>query len=206
MRIIMIISSAPLLLAGLFCAANRGQTYAAIAFVAGACLLASGAAEAGAYFIARRRFELPAWMPAEGALALLSAAAVLNDRLSDGEAVPMVFGMWLMAAGTLRVAEAMAAGGAGPAFRLALLLIGIACAALGLYGFFRTAASGPGIAALLGVFLIAQGVGAAALGAGAPRRAPRGIPASLTPAEHLESPDVSDALNVSDPSGASDPS
>jgi hypothetical protein len=136
-------------------------------------------------------------MPAEGVLAILLAAAVLDNRLTDGAAVPMVFGVWLMAAGALRAGASVEPGlsaesgtasksrGAEIGFRLALLLIGALGAALGMYGFFRPPASAPGIAALLGSFFIAQSVGVAALGAGALRRRTAGKAAVNKAAERV---------------------
>jgi uncharacterized membrane protein HdeD (DUF308 family) len=168
MRIIMVISGLIPTAAGIFFLVNEGQTFVALAFVAGIALLAFGLLGLLAYCLARRAFVAPGRILTDSLPALALSAVTLQNRITDDALAPAVFGVWLMTVGAARVAGAGAADASEVrlGFRLALLLLGLLQAAMGAYVFFRPFLPEIGMTGILGGIFILQGVSAVALGAG----------------------------------------
>jgi uncharacterized membrane protein HdeD (DUF308 family) len=180
-RIIIFISSLFPISAGIFFLVNEGQTFVALAFIAGVALSALGLSEIPAYFVARRRLGLPSWMLAESLLALLLSAVTLQNRIIDDDVALAVYGVWLAAAGVMRVAGAMDMSKEKPIFRVALCVVGLLSAAMGVYGFFRPFLPELGMTGILGGIFIMQGVAVFTVGAGISRK--RTDNSSVNPAE-----------------------
>jgi uncharacterized membrane protein HdeD (DUF308 family) len=167
--------------AGIFFLVNEGQTFAALAFVAGAALLAFGLIGTLMYFLARRSLGVPGWFLADGLSALILSAVTLQNRIADGDAAPAVFGVWLAAAGAMRVAGAVDMAGESAGFRRAIFVLGLLSGAMGVYGFFRPFLPEIGLSGILGGIFILQGVSAIAVGAGLSRKRPAKPPAANKP-------------------------
>jgi uncharacterized membrane protein HdeD (DUF308 family) len=170
MRVIIFISGLIPIAAGIFFLVNEGQTFVALAFVAGAALFASGLIGALMYFVARRRLGMPAWTLADSLLTLVLAAVTLQNRIVDDDLAPAVFGVWLIAAGAMRVAGVLDLPGERAGFRIALPILGLMCGAMGAYGFFRPFLPELGMTGILGGIFILQGVSVIAVGAGLRRK------------------------------------
>ncbi|MDR2133012.1 MAG: DUF308 domain-containing protein [Clostridiales Family XIII bacterium] len=179
MRIILFVSGLISTAAGVFFLVNEGQTFVALAFVAGIALFVSGLLCALAYFaarFARPRPAVPGWILADALSAMALSAVILQNRVADDDVALAVFGVWLMAAGAMRVAGAADMAGGRLGFRLALAILGLASCAMGAYGFFRPFLPEIGTTGILGGIFIIHGVSAVAMGAGLSRR--RGVNAS----------------------------
>jgi uncharacterized membrane protein HdeD (DUF308 family) len=173
MRVIIFISGIIPIAAGIFFLINEGQTFVAIAFVAGLALLASGLIGIFTYFAARSGFNMPGWTLADSLLALVLAVVTLQNRIVDDHIAPAVFGVWLIAAGAMRVAGAADMSREKAGLRVALLVLGFMCGAMGAYGFFRPFLPELSMTEILGGIFILQGVSVIAVGAGLSRRKPK---------------------------------
>ncbi|MDR2771105.1 MAG: DUF308 domain-containing protein [Clostridiales Family XIII bacterium] len=170
MRILLFVSGIFPIAAGIFFLINEGQTFLALAFVAGLALLALGLIGTLAYFLARRRLGVPGWALADSLLALALSAVTLQNRVPGDDLAPAVFGVWLMASAAMRIAGAVELSQESAGFRRALLILGLMGGAMGAYGFFRPFLPQLGVSGILGGIFILQGVSAVALGAGLSRK------------------------------------
>jgi uncharacterized membrane protein HdeD (DUF308 family) len=170
MRIILFIAGLIPVAAGIFFLVNEGQVFVALAFVAGAALLAYGLIGAFAYLVARRGLGLPGWVLADCLSALLLAGVTLQNRMTDDELATAVFGVWLMTTGAMRIAGAADLSGETLGFRIALAVLGLMGGAMGAYGFFRPFLPALDVTGILGGIFILQGVSVVALGAGKSRK------------------------------------
>jgi uncharacterized membrane protein HdeD (DUF308 family) len=172
MRIIMVIAGLVPIAAGVFFLTNEGQTFVALAFVAGVALLAFGMLGVLAYCLARRAHSAPGRILADSLPALALSAVTLQNRITDDDLAAVPFGVWLMTVGAVRVAGAIAADASEErlGFRLAFLLLGLMQAAMGACVFFRPFLPEIGMTGILGGIFIMQGVTAVALGAGIARK------------------------------------
>jgi uncharacterized membrane protein HdeD (DUF308 family) len=169
MRVIFFVSGIFPIAAGIFFLINEGQTFDALAFVAGVALLAYGILGAAAYFVARRASGAHGWTLANGLSAMSLASLALLGRLTDDAVALSAFGAWIMAVGASYVAGGADMRGEKPAFRLAMVVMGLLCAAMGAYGVFRPFLPDVGMTGIIGGTLIMQGVSAFAFGAGVGR-------------------------------------
>ncbi|MDR1574210.1 MAG: DUF308 domain-containing protein [Clostridiales Family XIII bacterium] len=172
MRIIMLIAGLVPIAAGIFFLINEGQTFVALAFVAGITLLAFGLLGALAYCAARRSLGVPGWVLADGLLALVLSAVTLQNRIQDDDIALSVFGVWSMALGAACLAGAADMSNEKAGFRIALAILGLMNAAMGAYGFFRPFLPALGMTGILGGIFILQGVSVGAVGAGLSRKRP----------------------------------
>jgi uncharacterized membrane protein HdeD (DUF308 family) len=169
MRIIICVSGLFPIAAGIFFLVNEGRIFIDLAFIAGLALLALGLTGILAYFIARSRLGLPAWMQADSLLALLLSFIILQNRVIEDGVALSAFGVWLMATGLMRVAGAVDMSAEKTSFRIVLLAIGLLSAVGGAYGFFRPFLPEIGMTGILGGIFILQGVSVFAVGAGISR-------------------------------------
>ncbi|MDR2089861.1 MAG: DUF308 domain-containing protein [Clostridiales Family XIII bacterium] len=178
MRIILFVSGLIPAAAGIFFLVNEGQTFAALAFVAGLALFAFGLLGALAYFVARAGLGVPGWVLADSLTALTLSAVTLQNRMAGDDIALSAFGVWLMAAGAMRIAGAADMSDGKFGFRFALAVLGLMSAAMGAYGFFRPFLPEIGMTGILGGIFLLQGVSAVALGAGLRRRRGAEAPAA----------------------------
>jgi uncharacterized membrane protein HdeD (DUF308 family) len=170
MRILLLFSGIIPIAAGIFFLINEGQNFVALAFVAGMALLVSGLIGALVYLVARGRLGVPGWVLADSLTALALSAVILQNRITDDDLAPAVFGVRLMAAGAMYIAGAADMRGEAAAFRLALSVLGLMSGAMGAYGFFRPFLPQIGMTGILGGIFILQGISVIAVAAGLSRR------------------------------------
>lgn len=167
MRVLTIISGIIFVLAGAFCAINPGETFLALAFIVGAVMLISSVIQAIAYMQGRgnNRKDNNGWILAEAMLTFLLGILVLMNQVTADVAVPMVFGMWVMCSGILRVVSASQINRKQKKSNfLWTLIIGIICILGGLYAFVNLNMMGLSIALLLSLLFVLQGISILELG------------------------------------------
>lgn len=167
MRVLTIISGIIFVLAGAFCAANPGETFLALAFIVGAVMLISSVIQAIAYIQGRgkNRKDNNGWILAEAMLTFLLGILVLMNQVVADVAVPMVFGMWVMCSGILRVVSASQIDRKQKKSNfLWTLIIGMICILGGLYAFVNLNMVGISIAILLSLLFVLQGISVLELG------------------------------------------
>ena len=109
MRILTIISGILMVLSGVFCFVNPGQTFLALAFIIGIVMVINGIIHTMAYLIGRgfhNRGDNNGWILTDALITLLLGILVLCNQLVADTVIPMVFGMWILVSGILRIEAA----------------------------------------------------------------------------------------------------
>ena len=97
MRMLTIIGGVLMLLTGIFCFINPGQTFLAIAFVIGLVMVLNGLIHICAYMMGRglnNKGDNNGWILTDALITLLLGILVLCNQLVADTAIPLVFGMW----------------------------------------------------------------------------------------------------------------
>ena len=157
---------------GAFCFINSGQTFPNIAFVVGAIMVINGVIHSLAYFVGRglnNRSDNNGWILIDGLLTLLLGILILCNQLVVDMAIPMIFGMWVLVSGLLRVEAASRIDREKKTSNFkATLITGIITSLVGIFGFVDPLITFVSLVALLGIFLIMQGINAIELGINMP--------------------------------------
>lgn len=155
-----------LVLTGLFCFANPGETFLALAFILGLAMILSSIIQFVSYWWGRsNRKDNNGWIFEESVITLILGVLVMTGHIAADSAVPMVFGLWTMFSGVLRISVATIINPANKkANFIATLLIGFLCVIGGLYAFLNPDLGNIPIAVLLGIMFFLQGISMLELG------------------------------------------
>ena len=168
MRILTIISGILMVLTGAFCLMNPGQTFLSLAFVVGLIMVLNGLIHALAYFIGRglhNRGDNNGWILTDALLTLLLGILILCNQLVADTAIPLVFGMWMLVAGILRIEASTHIDKERKRSNFRTTMItGILTVLVGLFGFINPLVQWMTTAVLLCIFLVMQGVNVIELG------------------------------------------
>ena len=168
MRILTRISGILMVLTGAFCLMNPGQTFLSLAFVVGLIMVLNGLIHALAYFIGRglhNRGDNNGWILTDALLTLLLGILILCNQLVADTAIPLVFGMWMLVAGILRIEASTHIDKERKRSNFRTTMItGILTVLVGLFGFINPLVQWMTTAVLLGIFLVMQGVNVIELG------------------------------------------
>lgn len=105
------------------------------------------------------------WILTEAIITFILGVLVLSNQIAADVAIPMVFGMWAMFSGILRVVTAtMIDRQNKKANFIWTLITGLLCALGGLYAFLNPIIAGLAIAVLLGIMFVVQGISTLELG------------------------------------------
>ena len=160
MRLLTIISGGMLIMTSLFCYANPGETFLALAFVVGMAMILTGLVQCLAYWRGRdNRHDNNGWIFAEALMTFILGILVLTSLIAADAAIPMVFGLWVISSGILRVVVAtMIDYKSKKANFIWTMAIGILCIATGLYSFLNPLIANLSIAVLVGLMFMIQGI------------------------------------------------
>ena len=166
MRLLTIISGIMLVLTGLFCFANSGETFLALAFVLGIVMIVSSLIQIVSYWWGRDdRSDNNGWIFAEAMITLILGILVQTSIVAADAVIPMVFGLWIMFAGVLRfVVATMIDPSKKTANFVWTMVLGVAATACGIYAFVNPMTANLPIAVLLGIIFMMQGIGILELG------------------------------------------
>lgn len=168
MRLLTIISGVLLILVGVFCFANQGETFLALAFVLGFIMVASSVIQGLAYVRgrSRNRKDNNGWILADAGITFILGTLVLMNLIAADVAIPLVFGMWVLFSGTLRIVAATQINIQQKRTNfLWTMLTGALCVVGGIYAFINPLiAGGLAIAVLLGILFLLQGISVLELG------------------------------------------
>lgn len=147
---------------------NPGQTFLSLAFVVGLIMVLNGLIHALAYFIGRglhNRGDNNGWILTDALLTLLLGILILCNQLVADTAIPLVFGMWMLVAGILRIEASTHIDKERKRSNFRTTMItGILTVLVGLFGFINPLVQWMTTAVLLGIFLVMQGVNVIELG------------------------------------------
>ncbi len=167
MRILTIISGILLVLTGVFCFANPGETFLSLAFILGLMMVINSIIQGIAYWWGRagNQHDNNGWILTEAVITFILGILVLSNQIAADVAIPMVFGMWAMFSGILRVVTATTIDRRHKkANFIWTLATGLLCALGGLYAFLNPIIAGLAIAVLLGIMFVVQGISTLELG------------------------------------------
>lgn len=168
MRTLTIISGIIMLLTGIFCFINPGQTFLAMAFIVGLVMVINGLIHTCAYLLGRgfhNRGDNNGWILTDALITLLLGILVLCNQLVADTSIPMVFGMWVLVSGILRIEAATHINRLKKNVNFKTTLItGILTVIVGLFGFINPLVKWLSTVILLGLFMIMQGVNIIELG------------------------------------------
>ena len=168
MRILTIISGILMVLTGVFCFVNPGQTFLALAFVIGIVMVINGIIHTMAYLIGRgfhNRGDNNGWILTDALITLLLGILVLCNQLVADTAIPMVFGMWILVSGILRIEAATHIDRTRKTGNfMTTLITGVLTVVIGIFGFINPLVMLLNTTILLGIFLAMEGINIIELG------------------------------------------
>lgn len=166
MRLLTIISGIMLVLTGLFCFANSGETFLALAFILGLVMILSSVIQIISYWWGRDdRTDNNGWIFSEAVITLILGILVQTSLIAADVAIPMVFGMWIMFSGVLRFVVATMINPSRKTSNFVwTMVIGILSILCGIYAFVNPMTANLPIAVLLGIIFLIQGIGILELG------------------------------------------
>ena len=174
MRALTIFSGILMLATGAFCFINPGQTFLAIAFIVGIVMVINGIIHTLAYLIGRglnNRGDNNGWILVDALITLLLGILILCNQLVADMAIPMVFGIWVLVSGILRIeaASRINKDRKRSNFR-STLITGILTVIVGLFGFINPFITYVSVIVLLGIFMVVQGANSIELGINMPHK------------------------------------
>lgn len=173
LRVLTIISGVLLVLTGVFCFANPGETFLSLAFILGMIMVLSSVIQGIAYWWGRggNQNDNNGWILTEAIISFILGGLVLTSHIAADAAIPMVFGMWAMFSGILRVVTATMIDRSNKRANFAwTLIVGLLCALGGLYAFLNPVFAALPIAVLLGILFVLQGISTLELGIHMPHK------------------------------------
>ena len=172
MRILTIIGGILMVLTGAFCFSSPGQTFLAFAFVVGLVMVLNGTIHAVAYLSGRglhNKGDNNGWILTDALITLLLGILVLCNQLVADTAIPMVFGMWVLVTGILRIEATTHINKEKKQknFRVTMIT-GVLTTLIGLFGFINPLVAWLSTTFLLGFFMVMQGINIIELGINMP--------------------------------------
>lgn len=168
MRVLTIISGALMILSGVFCFMNTGQTFLAMAFIIGIVMVLNGGIHILGYIMGRglnNRGDNNGWILVDGVITLMLGVLVLANQLVADTSINMVFGMWLLVSGVLRLEASSRINFINKKKNFVITFVtGLLTTLLGVFGFVNPLVAFVSTIVLLGVFMMMQGINAIELG------------------------------------------
>lgn len=172
MRILTIISGILMILTAAFCFMNPGQTFLVLAFVIGLVMVINGIIHTLAYLIGRglhNKGDNNGWILTEALITLILGILILCNQLVVDAAIPMVFGIWVVVSGILRIEASTHINKEKKITNFRTTLItGILTVVIGVFGFINPMIGWLSTAILLGMFMLMQGINVLELGINMP--------------------------------------
>lgn len=173
MRILTITMGVLYAFASVWCFMNGGKTFLAFAFVIGMLMLMHGSAGVLVCSKIKRRSWNREYFLTESILAILLAVLVLSNRLIADLMVPVFFGMWLLFTGITRAVSVIRAGKDSEKMWAWKGGLSILAMAAGMYAFFNESLYGVGIAVIVGICIMVQGMNLIYTGIEIPKKSDR---------------------------------
>jgi uncharacterized membrane protein HdeD (DUF308 family) len=172
MRIWTIVSGILMVLTGAFCFMNPGQTFLSLAFIVGLVMVINGIIHAMAYLIGRglhNKGDNNGWILTDALVTLILGILILCNQLVVDSAIPMVFGIWMLVSGTLRIEAGTHINKRKKRLNFrTTMTTGTLTVLVGLFGFINPLVEWMTTAVLLGIFLVMQGINIIELGINMP--------------------------------------
>ena len=200
MKGLTIVSGIIMIAAGAFCFINPGQTFMTMAFVIGTVMALCGIIHVLAYVIGRTphgKGDNNGWILIDALLTLLLGILVLFNQLTVDMAIPMVFGMWVLVSGLLRLEAASRIDRQRkPGNFKAALITGVITVVMGLLGFINPFVTYVSIIPILGFFMLIQGINSIELGFNMPHKVKEDVNKKQRNAVRIEDEDSESTVDI----------
>ena len=161
MRTLTIISGILMVIVSIFCLINPGQTFLSVAFIIGLVMIINGLIHTAVYLLGRgfyNRGDNNGWILTDALVTLVFGIFILLNQLVAEVAIPMVFGMWLLGSGILRIEASTHIDKKKKIKNFKITFItGMVTAIVGMLGFITPLTIMVSTTILVGVFLLIQG-------------------------------------------------
>lgn len=172
MRSLTIFSGILMLATGAMCFILTGQTFQSIAFVVGIVMVINGIIHALAYLVGRglhNKGDNNGWILVDSLITLVLGILILCNQLVVDAAIHMVFGMWLLVSGSLRIEAASHINVEKKKMNFrSTMITGILTVVVGIFGFINPIIAWFPVVFILGIFLVMQGINIIELGINMP--------------------------------------
>ncbi len=158
MRILKLATGIILILTGVFCFANPGVTFLAMAFILGTAMIFSGLSGILSYLLISKKKEISDLLFVEGIMSFILGFLVVSNQLLADASIPVFFGLWVIFSGILRVVETHTLRKSDMANWQLILTFGILSIAVGIYSFFNTILFTFSSVVLVGILFVMQGL------------------------------------------------
>lgn len=171
MRILTIVTGVILALTGVWCFANPGTTFLALAFVLGIVMIICGISEGFTYVSMKKKGIVHMWVLEEAVLSVLLGITVLANQLATDAMVPVFFGLWVIFSGVVRIIGGIALKGqVTHKGWLWTLILGVMGIIIGTYCFYNPVVAGFEIVILVGMTFMLQGINICSVGIQMPHK------------------------------------
>jgi len=162
MRILTIVSGIAMILTGLWCVANQGVAFAALAFVLG--MVIRGIIGAAAFIKMKKRPEGMGWAIADAMINIILGCIVLSNQLATDMVIAVFFGMWMLFSGCNRIVGSLTLKKQEDKAWSWTMGLGVIGTVAGIYSFFSCNFAVLALGVLIGIFFLIQGTNVLTLG------------------------------------------
>lgn len=168
MRILKILSGLLLIFAGIWCFANQGVYFNALAFVLGIVMIIVGIIGASTFLFMKNRPVGLGWLFSESLITVILGIVVLSGLLATELVISVFFGMWLIFSGSNRMVGSLAMlRQKSPAWGY-ILGLGALGLVVGIYAFINMYTSTMSVGVLVSIFFFVYGINVFAMGIALP--------------------------------------
>ena len=150
---------------GIYLVANGGLSFLSVAFIVGLNFVVAGVVECLSYSGYRGEDEAKSWILIDGTTTFILGILILMNKLSADAAVPLVLGFWILLSGIRNFVHAWEKIEKRDSGFYDHLIIGLVNIILGLYAFFDQDIFDLTTVTLIGIYMIAEGINIAHVGA-----------------------------------------
>lgn len=159
-RVLWVITGVLLVIAGIICLRSPATAVASLTLFFGIAMLFSGIVDIIIFATANSMMAGAGWFLADGIITILLSIFILGDQWFTMMTLPFIFGMWLLFSGISEFANSFELRRLGIHGWGWFTALGIISAVVGFFSFLDPIAGTVAITAMVGVFLILQGVAA----------------------------------------------
>ncbi len=168
MRILKILSGLLLIFTGIWCFANQGVAFNALAFVLGMVMLVVGAIGTATFMFMKNRPEGLGWLFSESLITIILGIVVLSGLLATEIVISVFFGMWLIFSSANRMVGAVTMlRQKSPAWTYIFALGALGLLA-GIYTFINLTVATFSVGMLVSFFFFVYGINVFAMGVALP--------------------------------------
>lgn len=157
-RVLWVIAGLLLILAGIACLLSPGAALSGLDLLLGLAMLFSGIVDILIFAAGSPIIAGSGWLLADGILTVLLSLFLLCDQWFTALTLPFLFGMWLLFSGINAFVNSFTLRRLGVRGWGWFTAVGLVLAGAGFFSFLDPLASLVAITALVGIFLILQGI------------------------------------------------